>query len=91
MGIFRLEFSKRFLREYHRAKKDTALAKRVDYVLGEISANPTGGIGKIERIKGNSGNRYSRRVDKKNRIIYDVLDGEKVIIFLRCLGHYDDH
>jgi toxin YoeB len=90
MEIFRLEFSKRFLRGYSIAKRNKSLLDRIDFVLNEIVKGPTTGICNLERLRYASGRRYSRRVDKKNRIVYDVLEKEKVIILIQCLDHYDD-
>lgn len=46
------------------------------------------GIGKPELLKyGNFGS-FSRRIDKANRLVYEVYDDQ--IIVKSCKGHYDD-
>ncbi len=44
------------------------------------------GIGKPEPLRYRSG--YSRRIDEKNRVVYDVVDGKLYIV--SCKDHYED-
>ena len=44
------------------------------------------GIGKPEALKHRKG--YSRRIDEKNRLIYEIINGQLYI--LNCKGHYED-
>jgi Txe/YoeB family toxin of toxin-antitoxin system len=69
MGNILLEFSKRFESEYDfLCKKNNRLKAKVDQFVLEIEEDPTRGTGKVERL---SEIRYSRRVDQKNRLVYD--------------------
>ena len=68
-------------------RNDKKMAKRIYNLLKSIDREgPMQGIGKPEPLKGRPG--YSRRIDEKNRLIYDVEDGR--ITIESCLGHYDD-
>ena len=46
------------------------------------------GIGKPEALKYGDGN-WSRRIDEKNRLVYNV-SSENDIIIISCKGHYED-
>jgi Txe/YoeB family toxin of toxin-antitoxin system len=82
-----LEFSKRFLREYDSLKrKNRRLYEKVDGFLREIKSDPLTGTGKVEQL---SETRYSRRVDQKNRLVYDFFPKTGSVRILCCLGHYD--
>ena len=35
-------------------------------------------------------NVYSRRIDKKHRLIYEVFEDKKRVALLSVYGHYDD-
>jgi len=60
--------------------------KRIKDLIEEIKSDPFRGRGHPEPLKGNLKGQYSRRIDRKNRLVYEV-DGEKV--FLKsCDGHY---
>ncbi|MCR4790617.1 MAG: type II toxin-antitoxin system YoeB family toxin, partial [Treponemataceae bacterium] len=45
------------------------------------------GEGKPEKLKHKEGE-YSRRIDEKNRLVYEVSDDN--ITVKSCLGHYED-
>lgn len=68
-----------------------AYLKCFDLILSVID-NPFEGIGKPERLKGfGEICVYSRRINDKDRLIYNVFDDIKTIEILSCQGHYDDH
>lgn len=49
------------------------------------------GTGKPELLKGFSERKvYSRRIDQKHRLIYEVFEEEKRVELLSAWGHYDD-
>ena len=45
------------------------------------------GIGKPESLKHRPG--YSRRIDEKNQLVYDIDELQNIKI-ISCKGHYDD-
>jgi toxin YoeB len=80
--------SKRFLREYRFLKeRNGQLRAKVEGLLEEIEASPSTGTGKVERL---STHRYSRRVDKKNRLVYEVFPEAEKVVLICCLGHYEN-
>lgn len=61
---------------------------RVKELLEDIPQNPfKGGKGKTEPLRG-TGGRASKRIVKKDRIVYTYTEGK--IIIHQCRGHYDD-
>jgi Txe/YoeB family toxin of toxin-antitoxin system len=87
MGSVLLEFSKRFEDEYNfLLKKNKRLKIKIDQFISEIEEDPTWGTGKVERL---SETRYSRRVDQRNRLVYDFFPKTGSVRILCCLGHYD--
>jgi toxin YoeB len=62
---------------------------RVKELLEDIPKNPfIGGIGKTESL-GGTGGKASKRIVKKDRIVYTYTQGK--IIIHQCRGHYDDN
>ncbi len=56
-----------------------------------IAINPRNGVGKPERLKGFGNTEiYSRRINDKDRIIYQIIETEKCIELISCDGHYED-
>ena len=43
-----------------------------------------------ERLKHYEGEVWSRRINKKDRLIYEIFDSEVVVFVVSALGHYND-
>ena len=48
------------------------------------------GTGKPEQLKGGGGTLWSRRITKKHRLIYEIIDTVVHVDVLSTYGHYDD-
>lgn len=69
---------------------DTALIRKVDKLFLELSEHPTTGTGKPERLKGDLSGYWSRRLNKKERIIYRIDDSVILVYIISIKGHYGD-
>ena len=69
--------------------KHQDMLEKVKLLVDGILLEPRKGIGKPERLR-HYVNRevWSRRIDRKNRIVYEIRINE--IIILSVFGHYDD-
>ncbi len=61
--------------------------KKIKSLLEMIKFDPFTGSGRPERLKGDLEGMYSIRINKQDRLVYEV-DGEKVIL-KSCKGHYE--
>lgn len=52
--------------------------------------HPQTGTGKPEQLKGGGGTLWSRRITKKHRLVYDILETVVQVDVLSSYGHYDD-
>lgn len=68
-------------------KNSPALYKKVKRIVENIVTDRTFIFNKGENLK-YAPNRYSARIDRKNRLIYDRFDD--LIVLISCRGHYDD-
>ena len=67
--------------------QDKKTLKKINELIKDIERNgAVKGTGKPEPLKYRPG--YSRRIDGKNRLVYDIRDG--VLLIASCRGHYDD-
>ena len=67
--------------------QDKKIFKKINELIKDIERNGIlNGIGKPEALKHRKG--YSRRIDEKNRLIYEIINGQLYI--LNCKGHYED-
>lgn len=80
------------------AKKDIALLKKnagkavtdkIEKLLLELIAHPKTGIGQVEQLKGERQGQWSRRIDKKNRLVYTIDDEVVTVEVISAKGHYD--
>ena len=77
------------LQDLRKGDKNTYI-KCFDLILAIIT-EPREGIGKSERLKGyNDAEVYSRRVNEKDRIVYEIVENESLIEIISCVGHYGD-
>ena len=69
--------------------KNPQILKKIFKLLTEIQRNPIEGEGKVEKLKYDLAGKYSRRIDQKNRIVYEI-HNDNIIIY-SCKDHYDDN
>lgn len=69
-------------------KGDKAVLKKINRLITDILRNPFSGIGKPEPLTGTLSGFWSRRIDRKNRIVYTV--SEETVIIIECKTHYGD-
>ncbi len=89
---YKLEFSEIALQDIERHKKagDKIILKKLQKLLNELMEHPTKGTGQPEMLKHNLKGLYSRRINKKHRLIYSV-DNEIVIVYvLSAHSHYGE-
>lgn len=68
--------------------QDRKTLKKINELLEDIRRNGAmKGIGKPERLRYRPG--YSRRIDEKNRLVYDIDELQNIKI-ISCRGYYDD-
>ncbi len=65
--------------------------KKVYYsFLPELREYPKTGTGHPELLKGEPEGRWSRRITKKHRLIYQIRETEVLVLVLQAYGHYND-
>lgn len=84
-----LTFSEKGFEEYlYWQTQDKKTLKKINSLLEDIKRNGVmQGIGKPEPLRYRPG--YSRRIDDKNRLVYDIDELENIRI-ISCKGHYED-
>ena len=68
-------------------KDDPNIYKKIKELGEIIKFDPFRGPGQAERLTGDLEGLYSRRINKQNRLVYEI-DGDKVIL-KSCKGHYE--
>ncbi|MEM9080673.1 MAG: Txe/YoeB family addiction module toxin [Verrucomicrobiota bacterium] len=68
--------------------QDKRTLKRINVLIKDTLRNPFDGLGKPEPLKGLLGGCWSKRIDEKNRLVYQATDTQ--LLILQCRFHYDD-
>jgi toxin YoeB len=88
--MFEPKYSKKFVKEFKRFRKyDKETTAKIKILMADTLAHPTYGLGHPEHLRHLGENVWSRRIDKKNRLVYKIIG--KVVWFDSCSGHYKDH
>ena len=66
--------------------QDKKTLRKINDLIKDIDRNGLQGAGKSEPLKYRSG--WSRRIDKANRLVFDIKCGK--LLIASCRGHYED-
>jgi toxin YoeB len=92
MGKYIINLSEKARKDLSKIHKsgDKKSIKRVEKIFDEPQQNPYEGTGKPEALKHQYKGFYSRRINEKDRLIYEVKEQIVSIFIVSALGHYDD-
>ena len=68
--------------------QDKKTLKKINELLKEIQRTPFSGKGEPEKLRGDLNGKWSRRINFKDRLVYEISD--ETIIVIQCKGHYSD-
>ncbi|GHU93613.1 Txe/YoeB family addiction module toxin [Bacteroidia bacterium] len=72
--------------DYWKRYGSPAVLSKISALINSIEASPFVGLGKPEALKYNLAGKWSRRINKQNRIVYKITD---CIEILSLRGHYE--
>lgn len=92
MGKYQVKISRSAEKELSVIKRSGRKAdiEKITVFFQEISDTPRAGTGKPEQLKHYSGEVWSRRLSKKDGFVYEIFEGEVLVVVIQALGHYDD-
>ena len=91
MGQFRLEVDGNAKVDFEKIYKsgDKASIKKLEKIILELQEHPTIGTGNPEQLKHHLSGFWSRRINKKDRLIYEIIEEpENLVVVVSALGHY---
>jgi toxin YoeB len=91
MGQFRLEVDGNAKVDFEKIYKsgDKTSIKKLEKIILELQEHPTIGTGNPEQLKHHLSGFWSRRINKKDRLIYEIIEEpEMMVVVVSALGHY---
>ena len=73
-----------------RKSGDKAIIKRIERIFEELGDDPYRGIGKPEALKHDLAGLWSRRLDRKHRLVYQIIEQTITVVVIAARAHYDD-
>lgn len=64
------------------------LKKKAQYLLEILAEDPRKSPPRYEKLVGDLAGAYSRRINVQHRLVYEILDEERVVKVIRMWTHY---
>jgi toxin YoeB len=92
MGKYIILYSKQAFSDLEKIKKSGKKLdmEKIQSFLIQIEETPRIGIGNPEQMKHYEGEIWSRKINKKDRFVYEIFEEEQSITIIQSLGHYRD-
>jgi toxin YoeB len=89
---YSLQFSKTALADIEKHKKsgNKVTLLKIEKLLNELIVHPTTGSGQPEILKHELAGLYSRRINKKHRLVYSINNQKVIVHVLSTWAHYGD-
>ncbi|NJM76626.1 MAG: Txe/YoeB family addiction module toxin [Acaryochloridaceae cyanobacterium RU_4_10] len=84
-----LKFSKQALKDSLKIAS-AGLKPQVEKLLLVLVENPYQSLPSFEKLKGTATPVFSRRINIRHRLVYEVFEDERIVRVLRMWTHYGD-
>ena len=88
MSKYKLVYTKQAKKDARKAAS-SGLKPKIEELLEIIKENPFEEYPPYEKLVGNLEGAYSRRINIQHRLVYQVLEDEKIVKVIRMWTHYD--
>jgi len=88
-GKYKIVITKNAQKDKEKVKNIPNLKRNVENLLNLIKENPYKNPPSYEKLKGNLEGLYSRRINNKHRLVYQVYEDEKIIKIVSMWTHYE--
>lgn len=88
---FRIQYREQAKEDLARlAMSEPKALKKAQSLIEELKEHPRTGTGHPEQLSGDLTGKWSRRITKRHRLIYEIHDMEVIVIVISAYGHYSD-
>lgn len=71
-------------------RNEPAVYKKASSILLELQEHPRTGTGKPEPLTGDRSGQWSRRLNHRHRLVYEIAEEKVFVYVLSSYGHYGD-
>ena len=91
MGKYIVNLSDKAVKDLSKIQKsgDKRSIRKIDKIFEELQQDPYKGVGKPEALKHEYNGFWSRRINDKDRLIYQVKEEIVSVFVISALGHYN--
>lgn len=92
MGKYKIEVTEQADKDLQKHKKsgNKSVLKKIDKIYNELKLHPYTGTGKPEALKYEMSGLWSRRINNKDRLVYEVVENVVTVYVISAMGHYED-
>ena len=92
MGKYIIKVSRKGKRDLEKIYKsgNKQDISRIEKIFQELEIHPREGSGQPEKLKYFDADVWSRRINKKDRLMYYIFDEKVIVLVVSALGHYND-
>jgi len=76
--------------KWHKKSGDKKLLQKIADLLDELREHPRTGTGQPEKLKHDLEGFWSRRINRKYRLIYEIEDEIITVVVVSAYSHYGD-
>jgi Txe/YoeB family toxin of toxin-antitoxin system len=88
VSIYKIVYTKQAQKDAKKAAS-SGLRVKIEELLETIKENPFEEYPPYEKLVGNLDGAYSRRINIQHRLVYQVIEEEKIVKVIRMWTHYD--
>lgn len=90
MGKYKIELTKTAVEDISDYLKhgDNVSFNKIQSLLDELSLHPRTGTGKPEELKYSLSGYWSRRINRKDSLVYSIHDDVVTVVVVSASGHY---
>ncbi len=88
MSNYKLVYTNQAKRDAKKASS-SGLRPKIEELIEILKENPFEDYPPYEKLVGNLEGAYSRRINIQHRLVYQVLEKEKIVKVIRMWTHYD--
>lgn len=92
MGKFVIEYKDKAIEDLKNHKKsgNKSVMNRISRIIQELEEHPYTGFANPHALKHELSGYWSREINKKDRLVYKVIEERNIVDIYSALGHYSD-